>query len=244
MPAWLRRPSCRSRRSSRSDAKTPIVQFGTSRFLQAHADLFISDAMREGQAVGPVTVVQTSGAADRAGRLAAFDGRPLPIVVRGLENGEPVERTEYTHLPRPRPVDRDRLGRGRAHRRRGGGCRSSPMPATAATACRRARRSATALPVSFPGQADQAPRCALGEVRRAADASSPPSSSPTMASSSAGSARRSPSAPACRRRSSPGSTRTASFPTAWSTASPPRRWSRPARSPSPMRSGRSSGSPG
>jgi tagaturonate reductase len=76
--------------------KTPIVQFGTSRFLQAHADLFISDAMREGQDVGPVTVVQTTGASDRAGRLAAFDGRPLPIVVRGLEKGEPVERTEYT----------------------------------------------------------------------------------------------------------------------------------------------------
>jgi tagaturonate reductase len=76
--------------------KTPIIQFGTSRFLQAHADLFISDAMREGQAVGPVTVVQTSGAAERAERLAAFDGRPLPIVIRGLENGRPVERTEYT----------------------------------------------------------------------------------------------------------------------------------------------------
>ncbi len=76
--------------------RTPIVQFGTSRFLQAHADLFISDAMRAGQPVGPVTVVQTSGAADRVGRLAAFDGRPLPIVIRGLENGEPVERTEET----------------------------------------------------------------------------------------------------------------------------------------------------
>ena len=76
--------------------RTPIVQFGTSRFLQAHADLFISDAMRAGQAVGPVTVVQTSGAADRAGRLAAFDGRPLPIVIRGLEAGTPVERTEHT----------------------------------------------------------------------------------------------------------------------------------------------------
>jgi tagaturonate reductase len=75
---------------------TPIVQFGTSRFLQAHADLFLSDAMREGQTVGPVTVVQTTGAADRAARLAAFDGRPLPIVVRGLEDGHPVERTEYT----------------------------------------------------------------------------------------------------------------------------------------------------
>ncbi|HZP19123.1 MAG TPA: mannitol dehydrogenase family protein [Bauldia sp.] len=76
--------------------QTPILQFGTSRFLQAHADLFISDAMAAGQAVGPITVVQTSGSAARAGRLAAFDGRPIPIVVRGLEGGRPVERTEYT----------------------------------------------------------------------------------------------------------------------------------------------------
>jgi tagaturonate reductase len=76
--------------------RTPIVQFGTSRFLQAQADLFISDAMRAGQAVGTVTVVQTSGSAERAGRLAAFDGRPLPIVIRGLEDGMPVDRTEYT----------------------------------------------------------------------------------------------------------------------------------------------------
>lgn len=76
--------------------RTPIIQFGTSRFLQAHADLFISDARAEGQDVGPITVVQTSGAAERAGRLAAFDGRPIPIVVRGIENGETVDRTEYT----------------------------------------------------------------------------------------------------------------------------------------------------
>ncbi|MBN8997458.1 MAG: mannitol dehydrogenase family protein [Rhizobiales bacterium] len=75
---------------------TPIIQFGTSRFLQAHADLFISDARAEGQDVGPITVVQTSGAASRAGRLAAFDGRPIPIVVRGLENGKAIDRTEYT----------------------------------------------------------------------------------------------------------------------------------------------------
>ena len=79
-----------------SDRITPILQFGTSRFLQAHVDLFISDAMAGGQDVGPITVVQTTGSADRAGRLAAFDGRPIPIVVRGLENGKPVERTEYT----------------------------------------------------------------------------------------------------------------------------------------------------
>jgi tagaturonate reductase len=75
---------------------TPVIQFGTSRFLQAHADLFISDAMAADRAPGPIAVVQTSGDATRASRLAAFDGRPIPIVIRGLEGGAPVERTEYT----------------------------------------------------------------------------------------------------------------------------------------------------
>jgi tagaturonate reductase len=74
---------------------TPIIQFGTSRFLQAHVDLFVSDAMAEGQAVGPITVVQTTGAAARAGRLKAFDGTPIRIIIRGLEGGRPVERTEH-----------------------------------------------------------------------------------------------------------------------------------------------------
>ena len=75
--------------------RTPIVQFGTSRFLQAHVDLFVSDAMGEGQDVGPITVVQTTGSAERAGSLRGFDGSPIPIIFRGLENGRPVERTEY-----------------------------------------------------------------------------------------------------------------------------------------------------
>ena len=75
--------------------RTPIVQFGTSRFLQAHVDLFVSDAMGEGQDVGPITVVQTTGSTERAGRLRGFDGSPIPIIFRGLENGRSVERTEY-----------------------------------------------------------------------------------------------------------------------------------------------------
>ena len=29
-------------------SKTPIVQFGTRRFLQAHVDLFVSDAAERG----------------------------------------------------------------------------------------------------------------------------------------------------------------------------------------------------
>jgi len=69
-----------------------IIQFGTSRFLQAHVDLFIHEARQAGQAVGPITVVQSSGAADRAGRVAAF-GQPYPVIIRGMQEGRPVEHT-------------------------------------------------------------------------------------------------------------------------------------------------------
>lgn len=76
--------------------KTPILQFGTSRFLQAHADLFVSEAMERGEALGPITIVQTTGAADRAGRLkglAVDEG--FPVRIRGIENGKPVDGTQH-----------------------------------------------------------------------------------------------------------------------------------------------------
>ena len=72
-----------------------IIQFGTSRFLQAHVDLFTSEAAAAGQDVPKIIVVQTSGDANRAARLAAF-GQPggYPVVIRGLgTDGVPVERT-------------------------------------------------------------------------------------------------------------------------------------------------------
>jgi tagaturonate reductase len=70
-----------------------IIQFGTSRFLQAHVDLFVHEAREQGQQVGPVTVVQVSGSADRAGRVSAF-GAPggYPVIIRGMQAGAPVER--------------------------------------------------------------------------------------------------------------------------------------------------------
>ncbi|MBS7539119.1 mannitol dehydrogenase family protein [Ancylobacter lacus] len=70
-----------------------IIQFGTSRFLQAHVDLFVQEAREAGQAIGPITIVQASGSAARAGRTAAF-GRPegYPVIIRGMEDGAPVER--------------------------------------------------------------------------------------------------------------------------------------------------------
>ncbi len=71
---------------------TPILQFGTSRFLQAHADLFVSQAMEEGQDVGPITVVQSSGDPSRAKRLAALVGS-YPVRVEGLVDGSRVQET-------------------------------------------------------------------------------------------------------------------------------------------------------
>lgn len=72
---------------------TPILQFGTSRFLQAHADLFISEAMKRGEALGPVTIVQTTGASERSRRLAALaapDG--FLIHIRGKQDGRIVDK--------------------------------------------------------------------------------------------------------------------------------------------------------
>jgi tagaturonate reductase len=75
--------------------KTAIVQFGTSRFLQAHADLFISEALERGEAAGRITVVQTTGSAERAGRLAALAAPGgFPIIVRGLEAGQKINRRQ------------------------------------------------------------------------------------------------------------------------------------------------------
>src|SRR5450830_1721877 len=54
----------------------PILQFGTSRFLQAHVDLFIAEALAQapgaGDALGGITVVQTTDRADGAARIAAL----------------------------------------------------------------------------------------------------------------------------------------------------------------------------
>lgn len=70
-----------------------IVQFGTSRFLQAHVDLFVHEAREAGQDIGPITVVQASGSSARAGRVAAFGPEGYPVVIRGIVDGVPSERT-------------------------------------------------------------------------------------------------------------------------------------------------------
>jgi len=76
----------------------PILQFGTSRFLQAHVDLFVSEALAAGEALGGITVVQTTDSAQGAARVAALArGAGYEVRLRGLRHGRPVdERVQCT----------------------------------------------------------------------------------------------------------------------------------------------------
>jgi tagaturonate reductase len=71
-----------------------VLQFGTSRFLQAHADLFLDEA-----AAGPVTVVASSGGAAGLARARAFnDPAGYPVIIRGLVDGQPVQTRQQVHV--------------------------------------------------------------------------------------------------------------------------------------------------
>ncbi|PUA17403.1 D-mannonate oxidoreductase [Glaciimonas sp. PCH181] len=70
----------------------PIFQFGTSRFLQAHVDLFVSEAQEHGDALGGITIVQTSESAESARRIAAFNRQDgFPVRIRGWQNGAAID---------------------------------------------------------------------------------------------------------------------------------------------------------
>src|SRR5579864_6006377 len=69
-----------------------ILQFGAGKFLRAFADLFIHQANEQGQDLGRIVVVQSTGA-DRAQLLNAQHGR-YHVVIRGLNGGVSVDRVE------------------------------------------------------------------------------------------------------------------------------------------------------
>jgi len=75
----------------------PILQFGTSRFLLAHVDLFVSEALalgNAGKALGGITLVQSTSNPASAARVAALaGGAGYPVRIRGLAGGERVDRT-------------------------------------------------------------------------------------------------------------------------------------------------------
>jgi tagaturonate reductase len=72
----------------------PILQFGTSRFLQAHVDLFVCEAARRdpADALGKITVVQTTTSAQSRARIEALrvKGR-YPVRIRGLHRKETLD---------------------------------------------------------------------------------------------------------------------------------------------------------
>lgn len=72
----------------------PILQFGTSRFLQAHADLFISEALDAGRALGHVTVVQTTSSPESRARIDALRARKrYEVRIQGLQHDSVIDTT-------------------------------------------------------------------------------------------------------------------------------------------------------
>ena len=69
-----------------------ILQFGTGRFLRAFVDRFVQRANDEGQGVGRVVAVQSTGN-DRA-ELLGTKGKGYHVLVRGYEDGQLVERVD------------------------------------------------------------------------------------------------------------------------------------------------------
>lgn len=66
----------------------PILQFGTSRFLQAHFDLFVAQA----GGARSIAVAQTTASPDSARRLAFFNtAQPYGVQVRGLRDGARID---------------------------------------------------------------------------------------------------------------------------------------------------------
>ena len=73
-------------------ANLPILQFGTSRLLQAHVNLFVSQALAQGAALGKISVVETAAGAGRAHRVRALNeaANGFPVRLRGKIKGEAV----------------------------------------------------------------------------------------------------------------------------------------------------------
>ncbi|MFT2111218.1 mannitol dehydrogenase [Marinomonas sp. 2405UD68-3] len=76
--------------------KSVIMQFGTSRFLQAHVDFFVGESLAQGHSKSKVVIVQTSSSSSGKQRLAAFKkASAYPVKIQGIQGGEIVDETRY-----------------------------------------------------------------------------------------------------------------------------------------------------
>jgi tagaturonate reductase len=74
----------------------PILQFGTSRFLLAHVALFVSEALERGDAIGGISVVQTTSNPSSRARVAALNQTgSYPVKIRGRERGAIVDKVVH-----------------------------------------------------------------------------------------------------------------------------------------------------
>lgn len=79
----------------------PILQFGTSRFLLAHVALFVSQALERGDAIGGISLVQTTGNPSSRARVAALSqAGSYPVKIRGVEGGAVVDKIIECHAIR------------------------------------------------------------------------------------------------------------------------------------------------
>ena len=81
-PSHKRPGAERIRPNSRSSSSAP------SRFLQAHVDLFVSEALPRGEAMGRIAVAGTTGSPESRRRIAAFAaGQPYPVLSKASATG-------------------------------------------------------------------------------------------------------------------------------------------------------------
>jgi len=87
----------------------PILQFGTSRFLQAHVALFVSQALERGDALGGIGVVQTTDNPSSYARIAALNtANSYPVKIRGWQEGAIVDTVIHCRAVRAAWIaDRD-----------------------------------------------------------------------------------------------------------------------------------------
>jgi tagaturonate reductase len=74
----------------------PILQFGTSRFLQAHVDFFVAEAARRdpSKALGRITVVQSTSNSESRTRIDALRASSVyPVRIRGQKGAATIDVT-------------------------------------------------------------------------------------------------------------------------------------------------------
>jgi len=75
--------------------KALIMQFGTSRFLQAHVDYFVSHSLAQGKSDAPVLVVQSSNSPAGSARVVAMNScTSYPVRIQGIKDGTVIDTQE------------------------------------------------------------------------------------------------------------------------------------------------------